>query len=232
MKEERTMPDAYDAWLKQEKANLKERYGQARVRCTFLALLMVPLILINLIMLLDEVSLGEFNVTSLIACVFGIVVIIVISSLGNYRKRFLKPLLASIDKELPSDEARQEFARQVSADAVRISYQPRPQTKSCDLVAGEHYCYALQPGKSRVFKNSEIRRVVLAHEQYSTGTLYHLHVRLTHALALYAADQGQKPIWKGCFISEQKLYQAFALLKPRLPQEIVVEDDVAAGKQE
>lgn len=228
MKEERTMPDAYDAWLKQEKANLKEHYGQARVRCTFLALLMVPLILMNLIMLLDSVT---FNIMPLIACVFGIVVIIVISSLGNYRKRFLKPLLASIDKELPSDEARQEFARQVSADAVRISYQPRPQTKSCDLVAGERYCYALQPGKSRVFKNIEIRRVVLAREQYSTGTLYHLHVRLTHALALYAADQGQKPIWKGCFTSEQKLYQAFALLKPRLPQEIIVEDNVAAEKQ-
>lgn len=218
----------YDSWLKQEKANLKARYGQTRVRCTFLALLMVPLILMNLIMLLDSVT---FNIMPLIACVFGVVVIIIVLSLGNYRKRFLKPLLASVQKELPTDEARQEFARQALADVVRISYQPRPQTKSCDIVAGEDYCYALQPGKSRVFKNREIRRVVLAREQYSTGTLYHLHVRRTYALVLYADGRERKPVWKGFFTSEENLYQALALLRPRLPQEIVVEDNVAAEKQ-
>lgn len=112
--------------------------------------------------------------------------------------------------------------------AARISYQPQPQTKACDIMAAESYCYMRQPGKSRIFRNSKIRSAMLTQEHYNTG--YRGHLRLAYALALYTADSEQTPIWKGYFKSDSELYQAFALLKPLLPQDMAVLDNVALGK--
>lgn len=215
----------FDSWLEQEKADIRSRFGNARVLCLFLALLMVPLVLLNLILLLDGGGAMAF-----VAGFFGIFVLIIILSMGNYKKRFLKPLLASIEKELPSEEDRQKFAREMTTYATCISYQPLPQTKSCDIMVAESYCYMRQPRKSRIIRNSEIRRVVLTQENYSTGTIYHLHSRRTYALALYTADNEQKPAWKGYFTSDGELYRAFACFKSIVPQETVIEDNVAAGK--
>lgn len=215
----------FDSWLEQEKENLKSRFGKLRVLCIFLALPMVPLALLNLIMLMDD---GD--AMDLVVVIFSICVIIFILYMGNYKKRFLKPLLASIEKELPSEEARQEFAREMTTNASCISYQPLPQTKSCDIMVAESYCYMRQPRKSRIIRNSEIRRVVLTQENYSTGSIYHLHSRRIYALALYTADNEQKPVWKGYFTGDGELYRAFACLKPMLPQETIMEDYVAAGK--
>jgi len=215
----------FNSWLEQEKTNIKSRYGKARILCIFLALMMVPYALLNLVMLLDG-----GGVMSFCAVIFCIFVIVIISFMGNYKKRFIKPLLASIEQELPSEEARQEFARQMLENAACISYQPLPQTKSCDIMVAENYCYMRQPRASRIIKNREIRRVELLKENYAAGIAGHPHFRLTYALALYTSDNEQKPVWKGYFTSDRELYQAFAHFKPLLPQDTEIRDNVAAGK--
>lgn len=217
----------FDSWLEQEKANIRSQFGKVRVLSIFFALLMVPIVLLNLILLLDGGGVIDFVVVIFSVCVF-----IFTLSMVNYNKRFLKPLLASIEKELPSEEARQEFARQMTTYAFCISYQPLPRIKSCDIMVSESYCYMRQPKKSRIIRNSEIRRAVLTQENDSTGTIYHLHSRRTYALALYTADNEQKPAWKGYFTGDGELYRAFAGFEPILPQEAVIQDNVAAGKIE
>ena len=214
----------FDSWLEQEKADIKAIYGKERILCVLLVLLEVPFFLMNLILLLDG-----GGALSVVMVVFLIFVMVSILSLGNYKKRFIKPLLASVEKDLPSEEDRREFARQMRETAVTISYYPLPQRKACDIMAAESYCYMRQPGKSRIFKNSEIRRAVLHRESYAAGMVGHLHFRRMYAMELYAAGNEQKPVWKGYFADEGELYQAFAYFKTLLPQETVIQDNVAAG---
>ncbi len=215
----------FHSWLEQEKATIKSLFGKVRILCIFLAVMMGFIALPNLIILLDG-----GGVMPLCAVAFMIFVIIFALFMGDYKRRFIKPLLASIEQELPSEEAREEFARQMQTNAVCISYQPVPQTKFCDIMVAQDYCYMRQPGKSRIFKNNAIRKAMLLQENYAAGSTRHPHFRLTYALELYAADNEKKPVWKGYFKSDGELYQAFAHFKPLLPQDAVIQDNVAAGK--
>ena len=187
-----------------------------RIWCVLLALLEVPLILMQLVMLLDS-----GNVGALCTLIFSILVMCIILNMGNYKKRFLKPLLASIPQELPTEESRQEFARQMQTQAVCISYQPRPQTKACEIMVATDYCYVRQPQKSRIFKNNQIRRAVLSKEDYTAG--YRWHIRKCYAVALYCPDQ-EKPIWKGYFMNEAEAFQALMRFQSVLPPEAVTEN--------
>ena len=61
----------FETWLRQEKETIKERFGKSRILCIFLALLMVPLALLNLIMLLDgggAMQLGAFFFMIVVPC--------------------------------------------------------------------------------------------------------------------------------------------------------------------
>ncbi|MCM1559566.1 MAG: hypothetical protein NC123_08480 [Butyrivibrio sp.] len=214
----------FDAWLEQEKADIKAIYGMQHILCVILALMLVPFFLMNLIVLLDG-----GGALSMVVVAFGVFALVLIPSMGNYKKRFIKPLLASVERDIPSGEERQEFARQMQETAVVISYYPLPQRKACDIMVAESYCYMRQPGKSRIFKNSEIRRAVLQWESYTAGMVGHLHFRGMYAMELYAAGNERKPIWKGYFADEGDLYQAFDQFKPSLPQEAIIQDNVAAG---
>ncbi|MEZ3426696.1 MAG: hypothetical protein K1W13_04760 [Lachnospiraceae bacterium] len=206
----------FETWLRQEKETIKERFGKSRILCIFLALLMVPLALLNLIMLLDgggAMQLGAFF--------FMIVVMLLILFLGNYKRRLVKPLMASVKKELSSEEERQEFARQMSA-AVCITYQPLPQIKECEIMASPLYCYMRQPGKSRIFRTGSIRRAVLTKEPADMRTF-----RRFYTLSLYTADKEKTPVWRGWFESAEELYQAYAHFKLFLPPQTLIEDNAA-----
>lgn len=209
----------FETWLEQEKTAIKSLFGNARIFCVILAILMVPFALMQLVMLLDGGSM-----VSLCGLLFSIFVMIFALSMGSYKKRFVKPLLASIQQELPTNENRQEFARQMLNQAVRISYQPLPQVKSCDIMAAQDYCYIRQPRKSRILHNSLIHEVILSHEDYNVGTRG--HVRWCYALALHTSAN-EKPIWKGYFMSKEEADQAFTHFKAILPPETVFQDQAA-----
>lgn len=208
-----------EQWLQQEKAFIKSRFINVRIFCVFTACLTVPVILIQLVLLLDGGGIGQ-----IFAIIFLLFVFFFALSMGSYKKRFIKPLLTSIQQELLTEEARQEFAQQMQEQAVCISYQPLPQTKSCDLMVADNYCYMRQPGKSRIIRNKEIRRAVLTQEDYNTGNRG--HIRQCYALALYVADN-EKPVWKGYFMDKEEVSQAFLRFKAILPPDADIQNYVA-----
>ncbi len=207
----------FDSWLEQEKAVIRSRFGKVRILCVLIAVLMVPPILMQVIFLLD----GD-GVMTLIPIAFFVFVMCFALSMGNYKKRFIKPLLASVRQELTTREAQEEFARQMQEQAGCISYQPLPQVKACEIMVAKEYCYMRQPGKSRIIQNRQLRRAVLTKEQYTVGRG---HIRWCYALALYAADE--KPVWKGYFMEQEKAAQAFQLFQKVLPPEALVQDEIS-----
>lgn len=214
----------FEAWLEQEKTTIKERYGKSRVLCIIFVLLMIPFALLELILLLDG---GGFM--QLGALIFIFLVMILLLSLGNYKKRFIKPLLASVQQELPSETERQEFARQMqNGSAVHIVYTPYPQTKECDMFVAADYCYFRQPKRSRIIRNQEICRVALAQESYSPGTRG--HIRWCYALTVFTSANEKEPIWRAYFHAEDRLYAALSEIKKILPPETVIQNDIAYGE--
>ncbi len=213
----------FELWLEQEKATIKSRFKNVRIFCIFIAILLIPYVLMQLIMLLDGGGVGSFCVL-----MFLIFVMIFTLSMSSYKKRFIKPLLASIQQELPTEETRQKFAQQMQEQAVCISYQPLPQTKSCDIMVAEDYCYMRQPRKSRIIQNSQIQRAVLTQENYYVGNRGHM--RWCYALTLYTSDN-ESPIWKGYFMNKEEVSQAFVQFQTILPPEAAVQDLVSNPEQ-
>lgn len=209
----------FESWLEQEKATIKSLFGNVRIFCVILAILMLPFALMQLVVLLDGG--GTVSLCALIFCIF---VIIFALSMSSYKKRFVKPLLASIQQELPTEEARREFAQQMQEQTASISYRPLPQTKSCDIIVAQDYCYMRQPRKSRILQNSRFRKVILSQEKYNVG--YRGHIRWCYALALHTSDN-EKPVWKGYFMSKEEVDQALLHIKAILPPEAVIQDQVA-----
>lgn len=205
----------FESWLEQEKAAIKSRYGAARVFCVFIAVLMAPFVLSSLVMLLDG------SIGFLFVLIFEFFVIGFALSMGNYKKKFVKPLLTSVQQELTTEEARQKFAQQMREQAVCISYRPLPQTKACDIMVAKDYCYMRQPGKSCIIHNDQSRRVILTREDYYVG--YRGHMRWCYALALYTTNP-EKPVWKGYFMDKNAVYQAFMHFKDMMPAETEFKD--------
>lgn len=211
----------FDSWLEQEKAAIRSRFGALRILGVVAAILMV-LSILPLIFYIDNIG-----VALLISIIFSIFVIWFALSITNYKKRFIKPLLASVQQELATKEAQEEFARQMQEQAECISYQPRPQIKACEIMVAKEYCYMRQPRKSRIIQNRQLRRVVLMKEEYWVGNG---HVRWCYALALYARGD-EKPVWKGCFMELEKAAQAFQIFQRVLPPEVLVQDEIANPPQ-
>lgn len=209
----------FDSWLEQEKETIRSRFGKLRILGVLIAIFMVSSIFLPLLSLCMD---GGGLVISLIPIIFSIFVIGFALSITNYKKRFIKPLLASASRELTTREAQEEFARQMQ-EAKSISYQPHPQIKACEIMVAKEYCYMRQPGKSRIIQNRQIRRAVLMKEEYMVGNG---HVRWCYALALYAAGD-EKPVWKGCFMEPEKAAWAFQIFQKVLPPEALVQDEIS-----
>lgn len=216
----------FESWLEQEKAAIKSRFGNMRIYYMLIAILAIPLALMELVLLLDGG--GIMELCAFLLCAF---VICFALSMSSYKSRFVKPLLASIRQELPTEEDRRTFAQQMQKQAVCISYRPHPSAKSCDIMLAEDYCYTRQPKKSRIFHNNQFRRATLTHEKYYTGYLGHMHMRWCYALALYASDP-EKPVWKGYFTDQNDASRAFARLKTILPPEAVAQDFSANSEKD
>lgn len=216
----------FESWLEQEKASVKAGFRRARIVYIVIALLVGPCVLFTLIAMF-----GGSIVGVLASVIVFLLLIIFMLSLCDYKRRFLNPFMVFIQQKLPTEEARQEFGRQMLTEAVHISWQPQPRTKYKygSIIVTKNYCYVRLP-KVLIIKNSEIRRAELFQEDYAAGSIGRLRPSLAYGLALYTAENEQKPAWKGYFTSEGELYQAFANFRPLLPQETVIQDEVAAGE--
>lgn len=148
------MENMFKSWLEQEKSLIKEKSKMFRVMSVLLVVLMIPLILSSLVFLLDGggivLAVGMIvQVGCLVAAVFSL----------SYKRRLIKPLLVSVEKDLPTDAERQEFARQMQS-AMLISYAPVPQGQLCEMQAAADYCYFQQPFKSRIIRNRDIKKAI------------------------------------------------------------------------
>lgn len=208
----------FEAWLEQEKTVIRSRFGMIRGFCVMIANIMVLFILMQIIFILDG-----GGMVSLVAILFYTFVMGFVLSMSNYKKRFIKPLLASVQQELATGEAQEEFARQMREQAETISYQPLPRVKACELMAAKDYCYMRQPRKSRIIQNRQLCRAVLTKEQYTAGRG---HVRGCYTLTLHAAGE-EKPVWKGYFMEQGEAARAFQIIQKALPPEALVEDAVS-----
>ncbi|MDE6640937.1 MAG: hypothetical protein K2K63_10455 [Acetatifactor sp.] len=213
----------FESWLEQEKASVKAGFKKVRIVYIVIALLLGPYMLFTIV-----ATFGGSKVGVLAAV---IVLLFLMLILSDYKKRFLKPLMALIQQELSTEAARQEFGGQMLTEAVQIFWQPQPRTKykSGSIFVTKSYCYVRLP-KVGIIKNCEIRRAELFQEDYAAGSIGRLRPSLAYGLALYTVENEQKPIWKGYFTSEGELYQAFAHFRPLLLQETVIQDEVAAGE--
>lgn len=215
----------FESWLEQEKASMKAGFRRMRILCLILALFAGPYLLFGLLITLWESWVGRAA-----AVIASLLFVVFLLSLGDYKRRFLKPLMASVQKELPTEEARQEFGRQMLTEVEKVSFQPEPRAKYGNIImVARDYCYVRYPGV-QIIVNSEIRGVELTQEDDKAGSIGRLHIDLTYVLALYTAENEQEPVWKGYFSGEEELYQAFAHFRPLLPQETVIQDEVAAGE--
>lgn len=208
----------FETWLEQEKRAIKLHFDNVRMFFILIAVFIVFSVW-SVILLLE----GGWA-TKLIAVIFSVCVLVFTLDMSSHKKRFMKPLMASVERELPTEKARQEFAQQMKEQAVSISYQPVPQTKCCDIMVAKDYCYMRQPKKCGIIRNCQIRRIILAQEDYFVGNRG--HVRWCFALSLYTSDN-ENPVWKGYFTDKGTAAQAFAQFQAILPPEASVEDYVA-----
>lgn len=214
----------FESWIEQEKAAIRLRFEKVRILSILLTVFMVMSSLTQVVFFLDGG--GPAN---LIPILFYVIVTVFALSISNYKKRFTEPFLASVRRELTTEEMQEAFARQMK-EAECISYQPLPGFKECELLAAKDYCYMRQPKNCRVISNRRLRRAVFSQEQYMEGRG---HMRWCHGLALYTEDQ-EKPVWKGYFMRQEKAEEAYRILRNLLPPEAVVQDEVSnppAGSQ-
>ncbi len=207
----------FDTWLKQEQAAIQSRFEKVRVLCILVTVFLVMSILTQVIFFLDG-----GGVKDLIPIIFYVIGIVFALSVSNYKKRFIKPFLASVRQELTTEEMQEAFAWQMK-EAKCIIYQPLPGIKECELMAAADYCYMRQPRKCRIIQNCQLRRLVLSKEEYMVGRG---HMRWCHGLALYASDN-ENPVWKGYFMRQEEAEQAFRFLQNILPPEAVVQDELS-----
>ena len=211
----------FEQWKERELSAIREQYGKVRLFTYAIAAFMGFSALGSVVMLLDGGGAAQGA-----ALLFQVAILAAAWTMGDYKRRFIKPLLASVEEVLPTPGEREEFARQMG-QAAEIACPPGPQVKPCPLWMGADYAYFRRPGKSRVWKNRNIRRARLTKESYTVGRG---HVRSCYSLYLFAEEE--KPLWNGCFRTEEEAYRVLGLLQANLPAGLELDDQIAYGKTE
>lgn len=211
----------FEQWKEKELGLIRQQYGKIRlVTYVFMAILAFSL-LTEVVLLLDGGGAME-----VVVIVFDLVVMALIWYLGDYKRRFIKPLLASIEEDLPTPGEREEFARQMEG-AVKLECPAAPQQRTCPTWLGSGYLYVRRPRKSQIVKTGSLGRARLSKVIYTVGRG---HARTCYALELF--QDGEKPAWSGVFYGEGEVYRALETVRASLPANLEVEDQIAYGKTE
>lgn len=210
----------FEQWKERELTGIREQYGKARVLTWGIVAFMGLNVLGSVVMLLDG---GGALQGAAILIQLGIMVLA--WNMGDYKRRFIKPMMASVEETLPTQGEREEFARQMDG-AEELLCPSAPQGKAYPLWLGTDYLYFRLPKRSRVLKGRTLRRIRLAKEDYTVGRG---HVRTCYALSLF--QQEEKPVWRGIFYREEEGCRALETVRAHLPS-AELEDRVAYGKTE
>lgn len=211
----------FEQWKERELSAIKAEYGKARIVTVAVMAWMGLSILAQLWMLLDG-----GGVFQLVPMAVEAAVMVLAWKLGDYKGRFVKPLLASLDETLSTQAEREAFAQEM-ADALELQCPAAAQGRKYSLFLGREYLYFRRPGKSKVLKRRTIRRMKLSKETYTVGRG---HVRTCYGVYLY--QEGDKPVWNGSFSREEDAYKAAEQIEARIPSAIEKEDGIAYGKTE
>ena len=217
------MENMFESWLEQEKTGIREKSRRFRIMSILLVILMIPFILSMLVLLLDG-----GGIMTAIVLILQVVCLVIAVFFLSYKRRLIKPLLVSVEKDLPTDTERQEFARQMQS-AMVLGYAPVPQGQLCEMQAAADHCYFRQPFKSRIIRNRDIKKAVLERDRYFVGRG---HVRYCYALNIFLAENEKTPVWRAYFPTEDELYAIVSRLRGVLPEETAICDNVAYGKTE
>ena len=211
----------FEQWKEQELSAIKAQYGKAQLITIAVMVWMGFSVLTQLWMLLDG-----GGAMALVLTVFELGIMLLAWKLGDYKGRFVKPLLASVEETLPTQGEREAFAREMG-EALELPCPAAAQGRAYSLFLGREYLYFRRPGKSRVLKSRTIRRMRLARETYTVGRG---HLRTCYGVYLY--QEGDKPVWSGVFPRETDAYKAAGNIEERLPSALEKEDGIAYGKTE
>lgn len=217
----RGVESMFEQWKEKELAAIKKEYGTARAVTIAVMAWMGLSVLTQVWMLLDGG--GAFQ---LVLMAVEAAVMVFAWKLGDYKGRFVKPLLASIGENLPAPAEREAFAQEM-ADALELRCPATAQGRKYPLFLGREYLYFRRPGKSKVLKSRSIRRMKLSKETYTVGRG---HVRTCYGVYLYQEED--KPVWSGVFLREEEAYEAAGQIEERIPSVVEKEDGIAYGKTE
>lgn len=211
----------FEQWKAKELSAIKAEYGKARSITIAVMVWMGLSMLVQVWMLLDGG--GAFQ---LAAMAVTAAIMVLVWKLGDYKGRFVKPLLVSLDETLPAPAEREAFAQEME-DALELQCPAVAQGRRYSLFMGREYFYFRRPGKSKVLKSRSIRRMKLSKETYTVGRG---HVRTCYAVYLY--QEGDKPAWNGVFLREEDAYEIAEQIETRIPSVVEREDGIAYGKTE
>lgn len=211
----------FEQWKEKELAAVKEQYGKLRMFTYAIMAFMGFSALGSVVMLLDGGGAIE-----LVALAFQFVILAASWGMGDYKGRFIKPMLASVEEVLPTQGEREAFAREMM-EAEELQCPVTAQGRSYPLFLGREYLYFRRPGKSRVVKSGSLRRIKLTDETYTVGRG---HVRSCRGVYLYQEED--KPVWSGVFRTEEEAYRAMESIRGRISASLELDDRIAYGKTE
>ncbi len=211
----------FEQWKEKELAAVRKEYGTARI-IAIVAMVWLGFSALTQLWMLLEV--GGLMTVAVMAVELGIGA--AVWKLGDYKGRFVKPMLSSVEETLPTQAEREAFAREME-DALELRCPAAPQGKGYSLFLGREYLYFRRPGKSRILKSRSIQRMKLAQETYTVGRG---HVRTCYGVYLY--QEGDKPVWSGKFPQEADAYKVSEQIEAHIPSAVEKEDGIAYGKTE
>lgn len=211
----------FEQWKEKECAAIKKEYGTARI-ITLVVVAWMGLNLPTALWLLLDGSV----VMGMILMAFLAAAMVLAWKLGDYKGRFVKPMLSSAAETLTTQAEREAFAREME-DALELKCPAAAQGKGYPLFLGREYLYFRRPGKSRILKSRTIRRMKLTQETYTVGRG---HVRTCYGVYLYQEED--KPVWSGKFPQEADAYKVSEQIEAHIPSVVEKEDGIAYGKTE
>ena len=211
----------FEQWKEKELADIKGQYGKVRLFTYAIVAFMGLSALGSVVMLLDGGGAME-----LVALAFQLAILAAAWVMGDYKRRFIKPMLSSVEETLPTQGEREAFAREME-EAEELQCPVTAQSRSYPLFLGREYLYFRRPGKSRVVKSRSLRRIKLTDETYTVGRG---HVRSCCGVYLYQEED--RPVWGGVFRTEEEAYRVQKSIQSRLSASLELEDQIAYGKTE
>lgn len=211
----------FEQWKEKELAAIKKEYGAARI-IAVVALVWLGFSVLTQLWMLLEVG----GLMTVVIMAVELAIAAAVWKLGDYKGRFVKPMLSSAEETLPTQAQREAFAQEME-DALELKCPAAAQGKGYPLFLGREYLYFRRPGKSRILKSRSVQRMKLAKETYTVGRG---HVRTCYGVYLY--QEGDKPVWSGKFLQEADAYKAAEQIEERIPLVVEKEDGIAYGKTE